>query len=211
MAAPQPGAMNAARWRWVALACCLLVLALLGAQVALHGRVLALDNDVSGYWMVNHSPALTSVMRWLSILHEQAVVLVAAAIVAVFLGMRRDWQSARAMLVVPTGMVLNVVVKNAFHRPRPHWEDPMVRLTTYSFPSGHAVAATVFWGMACALVFAHTRSRAWRALAVVVAGAMIGLVCFSRVYLGAHYPSDVVAGVALGLSCVLVFLRLLRR
>ena len=203
--------MTVARWRWTALALCLLVLGLLAAQVVTHGPVLALDDGVSRYWMLHHRAALTTFMRWMSILHEQVVVLVAATIVAMFLGMRRDWRSARAMLVVPTGMLLNVVVKNVFHRARPHWDEPMVTLTTYSFPSGHAVASTVFWGMACALVFAHTRSRGWRVLAVLVSAAMIALVSFSRVYLGAHYPSDVIAGIALGLSCVLVFLRLLRR
>jgi undecaprenyl-diphosphatase len=150
-------------------------------------------------------------MRWMSILHEQLVVLVAAGLVALFLGTRHDWRSARALLVVPAGMLLNVGVKHVFHRARPHWDDALVQLTTYSFPSGHAVASTVFWGMCCALVFAHTRSLLWRAIAVLVAAVMIVLVCFSRVYLGAHYPSDVTAGVALGLSCVLAFVPLLRR
>lgn len=203
--------MSAARWRWPLIAFCLLVLGLLAAQVATHGPVLALDDAASRYWMLHHRPVLTGLMRWLSILHEQVVVLVAAGLVALFLGARNDWRSARAMLVVPVGMVLNVGVKNVFQRARPHWESPMVDLTTYSFPSGHAVASTLFWGMACALVFAHTRSRLWRGIALAVAATMIVLVCFSRVYLGAHYPSDVVAGVALGLACVLVFLRMLAR
>lgn len=209
MAAPEPGPIGSARWRWPLFAFCLLVLGLLSAQVVLHGPVIALDDGVSRYWMQHHSPALTSLLRWMSILHEQLVVLVAAAIVAGFFGMRHDWVSARAMLVVPTGMLLNVAVKNVFQRARPHWDEPLVQLATYSFPSGHAVASTVFWGMVCALAFTHTRSRRWRAVAFALSATMIVLVCFSRVYLGAHYPSDVVAGAALGLAWVLVFVRLL--
>jgi membrane-associated phospholipid phosphatase len=103
-------------------------------------------------------------------------------------------------------MLLNVALKNLFLRPRPLLDDPLVRLATLSFPSGHAVASTVFYGAACALVFALTGSRVLRAAALAGAAAMVLLVTFSRVYLGAHYLSDVVAGVAVGLVCLCLFL-----
>jgi undecaprenyl-diphosphatase len=104
-------------------------------------------------------------------------------------------------------MLLNVGLKHLFQRPRPILDEPLVELVTYSFPSGHAVASTVFYGAACALVCTHVRSPALRVLAVGAAIAMVLLVTFSRVYLGAHYLSDVVAGVAVGLASLLLFLR----
>ena len=85
--------------------------------------------------------------------------------------------------------------------------EPLAHLTTYSFPSGHAVASTVFYGALCVLVLQRVRSPAWRVAALAGAVAMVLLVAFSRVYLGAHYLSDVLAGIAVGAACVAAFPR----
>jgi undecaprenyl-diphosphatase len=95
-------------------------------------------------------------------------------------------------------MLLNVALKHVFQRARPSFDDPLLSLLTYSFPSGHTAAATVFYGLlACYLV---RRAHAWRArvLIVLAAVAMVVLVALSRMYLGAHYLSDVLAAAAEG-------------
>jgi undecaprenyl-diphosphatase len=104
------------------------------------------------------------------------------------------------MLAVFGGILLNVVLKHLFLRPRPEWKDPLLTLTTYSFPSGHTMVATVFYGSLCAFVFSSVRDWRWRVLAVVVSALMISLVGFSRIYLGVHYLSDVLAAIAEGLA-----------
>lgn len=190
---------------------CLAVVGLLALQVLRHGPMLELDRDVSLWFAAHRRAGLTQFMLLVSDLHQTVKVLVATVLLALWFGLRGDLRSARALLVVPAGMLLNVGLKDSFRRARPLVEDPLVQLATYSFPSGHAVASTVFYGMACALVFTHVRSRALRAAATALAVAMVLLVTFSRVYLGAHYPSDVIAGVALGTACVVLFLRFLRR
>lgn len=190
---------------------CLAVLGLLAAQVLMHGPMLEMDQAASLWFATHRHALLTRAMLLVSELHRTAQVLAAAAMLALGLLWRGRRRSALALLVVPTGMLLNVALKESFRRLRPGIEDPLVQLASYSFPSGHAVASTVFYGMACALVFAHVRSRGWRALAATVAVTMVVVVTFSRVYLGAHYPSDVVAGVAVGTICVLSFLGLLPR
>lgn len=212
MAAPEPSARRliSARLRWALVALCVVVLALLALQVVMQGPVTALDREASAYWMVHRSAGMTAFMRLLSAWHQTWVVLCAAALLALAFCARRDWPSARALLVVPTGVLLNVALKDTFQRPRPHWNDPLVELATYSFPSGHAVHVTVFWGIACALVFARTPSHLWRGLAFAWTVAIVAGVAFSRVYLGAHYPSDVLAGIAEGTACVLLFARGLR-
>lgn len=189
---------------------CLAVVGLLAAQVLLHGPMLELDQDVSLFFAAHRHAGLTQAMLLVSQLHQTLGVLAATALLALWRGWRGDWASVRALGVVPAGMLLNVGLKNLFQRARPAIDDPLVQLATYSFPSGHAVASTVFWGMACALVFAHTQSQRWRTLAAVVAVCMVLVVTFSRVYLGAHYPTDVIAGVAIGTMCVVLFLRFTR-
>ena len=91
------------------------------------------------------------------------------------------------------GMALNWMFKITYERARPVLEDPLLTLKTFSFPSGHTAAATLFYGVLAA--FLVSRVRAPKARAAIVAGAvvLVALVAFSRVYLGAHFMSDVVA------------------
>lgn len=102
------------------------------------------------------------------------------------------------LVAVPGGMLLNVALKHVFRRTRPSFDEPLLSLMTYSFPSGHTAAATVFYGLlACYLV---RRVRTWRARALVLLAAvlMVMLVALSRMYLGVHYLSDVLAAAAEG-------------
>ena len=119
---------------------------------------------------------------------------VMAALLAAWFAYRKAHYWLIVLLAaVPGGMLLNVVLKHIFRRQRPSLEDPLLTLTTYSFPSGHTVAATLFWGvLACYLV---RRTGAWprRALIVGAACLMVMLVALSRMYLGVHYLSDVMA------------------
>jgi membrane-associated phospholipid phosphatase len=137
-----------------------------------------------------------------------AVVLTLIVAAVVFaLVRRRSARDAVLLVVVAVGIqIINPALKLAFHRPRP--ELSFVHLDTYSFPSGHAAGATAIYG---ALVFLAARRASVARRVTLVAGAVvvIALVDFSRLYLGAHYLSDVLAGSALGASwlalCLLVY------
>jgi undecaprenyl-diphosphatase len=97
-------------------------------------------------------------------------------------------------------MLLNKLLKYAFHRPRPFFTDPIISLDSYSFPSGHTMAATVLYGVLAAYFVANTRDWRRRVLVICGAGFLILLVAFSRMYLGAHYLSDVLGAIAEGLA-----------
>ena len=186
---------------------CIAVFALLALQVRLHGPMLELDQAASHWFAAHRDAALTRAMLLVSSVHQTGKLLAFSALLAAALALRRGLAAARPLLVVPLGMLLNLGLKDLFQRTRPVFQDPLVQIATYSFPSGHAVASTVFYGALCVLVFAHTRSRAARAAACAVAVTMVLLVCFSRVYLGAHFPGDVLAGVAVGTLCLLLSFR----
>lgn len=203
--------MTPARLRIAVLAACVLVLGLLAIQVLLHGRMLEIDRAVTAFLVAHRQPGWTALMRLVSDLHETVKLLAVTALLAAWRGWRRDGASVRALTVVPAAMLLNLGLKHLFQRARPVLEAPLVHLATYSFPSGHAVASSVFYGMACVLVWRHARSRALRALAAAAAVTMVLLVGFSRVYLGAHHLSDVLAGTAVGVACVTLFLAWSRR
>ena len=118
------------------------------------------------------------------------------------------------LLTVQGGQVLNSLVKDVFHRARPHWDAPLVELSTYSFPSGHAAGSTVFWAFLCMLAWWWPARPAVKRTVAMFAVLMVVLTCVSRVYLGAHYLSDVLAGVCEGVAwasvCALLRARTMR-
>ena len=140
------------------------------------------------------SPAMTVIVRALATVGSPLVVSLFFAI-AMLAFHRLEWKRAGLTLaeVMAGAVVCNVGLKRLIHCPRPEpfvGRDP----SSYSFPSGHALYSLCFYGVLASVLAAHTPERAarfaiWAAAAVLVAG--IGL---SRVYLGVHYPSDVIAG-----------------
>lgn len=178
------------------------VFALLALQVVFHGPLTRLDLALTNALAAHRVGWLTQAMLLVSDAHETGKLLAIAFLLAAWRWWRGTRDEALAFLVVPAGELLNLLLKHAFQRPRPVVALPLVHLSTFSFPSGHAVASTVFYGAVCVLVFRHTRSRLLRTIAAAVASCMVLLVAASRVYLGAHYLSDVLAGIAAGCACL---------
>ena len=140
-------------------------------------------------------------------LHSTVAIACYAAIAGVWFAWRRQWRElATVVVAIGGGLALNVLMKHAFQRARPTFDEPLLTLASYSFPSGHVAASTIFYGLVVAWIFARTRRPLWRALAVVGALAMIALVAFTRMYLGLHYLSDVVAAFAEGVAWLAICL-----
>jgi len=146
------------------------------------------------------SPTLDGVMLFVTDLGSQEAYTV--FLVLAYLALDASF-GRRLGVTFLLGAYANDLVKVVVAAPRPFEVDPSVLRTGAaaatapgsSFPSGHAQAATTFW-----LLTARFVERGW---AWLLAGALIVLVSLSRVYLGVHYPRDVLAGVALGLVVVL--------
>lgn len=122
------------------------------------------------------------------------LVLPLLAVVA-FLFFRRGWRLSAILLVVSTAgsIVLTTVLKDVFQRARPELFNSGYHASYYSFPSGHATVAVGFYGMLTVILAYRLKGIArWAvALSGVVVVLLIG---FSRLYLGVHYPTDVLAG-----------------
>jgi membrane-associated phospholipid phosphatase len=164
------------------------------------GRAITVLDVQLAQWL--HQPAhdgFTRTMLVVTHIHSQAGTGLLAVLLALYFYRRRlhYWLLALA-LTVPGGMLLNVLLKYTFQRARPAFAEPLLTLTTYSFPSGHTVSATLFYGILAAYLVCSTRHWPLRLLWVGCAGAMVALVGLSRMVLGVHYLSDVLAGVAEG-------------
>jgi undecaprenyl-diphosphatase len=152
-------------------------------------------------WLHQHSVGwVTRVLLLITRVHSLLGVTVMTIAISTYLWIRRCRLGIVILVfAVFGGMLLNFLLKHIFVRVRPSFDNPILTLTTYSFPSGHTLTATVFYGALCVLIAGTVRKWHWRALAIALAAGMILLVGFSRIYLGAHYLSDVLAAMAEGL------------
>ncbi|MEO5844826.1 MAG: phosphatase PAP2 family protein [Caldimonas sp.] len=173
----------------------------IAADVASGDRLTVLDAQVARWLRARATPEVTPWMLLVTHLHSTVAVSCYAAVAGAVLAWRRQWRSVTTLLVcVAGGLTLNVLMKLAFQRARPVLDDPLLTLATYSFPSGHVAGSTILYGLIVAWVFTRTRRPLVRVAVVIAAAAAIALVAFTRMYLGVHYLSDVVAAFAEGVA-----------
>ena len=165
------------------------------AEEVLETDTIRFDNFVRAAVHTWASPGLTSFMRAMTWIGSvKFLVPLIAGCVATFLYVR--WRRAAFLLLIAVAgaIPLDATLKAAFHRTRPvpFFDTPLP--TSYSFPSGHALFAFCTFGVLAAVTSARTK-RVWlRALVWVAAASVVILIGLSRIYLGVHYPSDVIAG-----------------
>jgi len=164
-------------------------------QVVQHGALTVLDEQIAQSLHRHAAEPMIGWMRLVSLLHTPGATGLLALPLAAYFWHRKEygWLLLTAVCV-PGGMLLNELIKLLFQRDRPEFEHPLVTLASYSFPSGHTAAAAVLYGLAACYVMTRTRSVGVRVAAPFIALAMVALVGYSRIYLGAHYLSDVLAG-----------------
>jgi len=151
------------------------------------------------------SPLLTAIMRGFSFVGSTIALTVGTIFVVVQFAMRKWGREARLFAITMIGAgLLNITLKLAFKRPRPV---PFFNLSppeTYSFPSGHSLTSAVFFGALAAILAARIKSKRVQVAIWIVATAMFLLIGLSRIYLGVHYTTDVIAGFAAALIWILV-------
>lgn len=179
----------------LAAALCLFIA--IAVAVTQGGALVRLDARIA-FWLHGHATdGLTCAALLVARSHGTTGIIVLACWLGWHFWRRRalDWLRLLAV-AIPGGMVLNVALKHAFTRPRPVFDDPLLTLDTFSFPSGHTASATLLYGIAALWLASRTAGAGRRAAIVAGAALMVALVGASRLYLGVHYASDVLAACA---------------
>ena len=202
--------------RWPSNAACLVALvaaaavfAALVAAVFAGSALPELDRRVAVWFGRHADPALTAAMLVVTYLNSTVAVGAYAALVGVFEAWRRNWRRVALLVVgVGGGLALNDFVKHLLQRARPVFDAPHLTLQTYSFPSGHAAGSMLLYGLLLVGWIRWMTRPGARAAAAFALIALVAVVGFSRVYLGVHYLSDVLAGYAEGVAWLALCLML---
>jgi membrane-associated phospholipid phosphatase len=187
--------------------CAALLFVVLASAVLHEGAASMLDRDVLA-WLRDHAgPMLVRSMQLVSALHAPRAIVVMTVLVALVLAWRRDWADMITVLVVVFGgATLNHLLKHGLQRARPVFGEPAAGPTDFSFPSGHVANATLLYGVVAALLIWRFRARPIRLGAALGAALLVATVGFSRLVLGAHHPSDVLAAVLVGVAWLVLCL-----
>jgi len=184
-------------------ALCTWAFAAMADEIPEQGAMVRVDLAVTSWLQTHGSERGEAIFSAVSLLGAQ-VLVASLAIVALALLVKRSWRHLATLAIMcGGGALLNTTLKLVFRRTRPSFAAEFHE-TTWSFPSGHAMNSLIIYGLfAWWLASRYPRHR--RAI-VIATAVLVGAIGFSRIYLGVHYLSDVMAGYAAGsvwlLACI---------
>ncbi len=174
------------------------------ADEMIEGKTRYFDTTVRNFIHEFAFPALTSVMQLASFLGSTLFLTIFGVLIVITLYLRKHRHGALLFTITTVGAsILLVLLKLAFKRVRPEPFFDTILPVSYSFPSGHSLASFCFYGALAVILTDRTNKLGHQIIIWISAITMILLIGISRIYLGVHYPSDVVAGYAVGLIWVI--------
>lgn len=173
------------------------------ADEMLEGDTVQFDSEVRAAVHQHSTPQVTTVMKALTMLGSSTVMTPLSLLTLVLCYVRREFHFLKALAATFGGaMLLEFLLKQAFHRPRPAPFFDLPTPASFSFPSGHALFSFCFFASIAVLLSPRLKHPGAKLALWLVTTALIFGIGFSRIYLGVHYPSDVVAGYLAGLVWV---------
>jgi undecaprenyl-diphosphatase len=173
------------------------------------------DHELATWFHERLSPAFVAMLHAFTDFGSGEWIGIVLFASVLFFAWKRWWPSLVMLIVaVPGGMLMNEWVKILVHRQRPFVDGPFVDWSGYSFASGHTIGATLLYGQLLLFILPCLKTRHWRLLSVFSAACLVALVGFSRIALGAHFLTDVLAAIFFGiiwLALCLVLSRPIRR
>lgn len=155
-------------------------------------------------WLHDHaSPGWTTFFEGVTLLGNGPTLGVVTLVSAIILARAGRSGELQLLLLGAVGaQILTLGLKLGFERERPFFADPLATETTYSFPSGHSSGSLAVYGTLGFILARHLADRRARIASLAAAALLVGLIGFSRLYLGVHFLTDVVAGFSVGLAWV---------
>ena len=170
------------------------------AEDLVNRESLSTIDPIFGNWLVSHTTlAGDHVFAFITFLGNALIISAGTGLIGFWFIRQRNWKKLSLLFSsVAGGALLNLALKNIFQRTRPAIPGAYMVDTGFSFPSGHSMISLVFYGMVAYLALSYVKSKKWKVFIVAGALAICALIGFSRLYLGVHFLTDVLAGWAAG-------------
>jgi len=188
--------------KWIILFICLIGFLLIAEDV--YAKEI-MKKDIIGYYLVSRfliSDFATPIAKFITHFGGATCLLLLTAIIVIVIRSKRIGIAITLNLLIAT--TLNLVLKNILQRPRPN-EFRMIDETGYSFPSGHSMISMAFYGFLIYLIYKYVKNYNVKVALIILLSFLITLIGISRIYLGVHYTSDVLAGFLVAISYLILY------
>ncbi|WP_423798655.1 phosphatase PAP2 family protein [Neobacillus sp. SAB-20_R2A] len=168
--------------------------ALMATLIEAH-KIVRFDSTIINSVQGLESPALTAIMKFFTFIGSTKIVVILSILIIYFLYkvLHHRLELILFIAVIAGTPIINSILKSIFHRARPEFHR-LIEIGGYSFPSGHAMNAFSVYGILAFLLWRHIATRTGRTLLIIFSIIMILMIGISRIYLGVHYPSDIIGG-----------------
>ena len=191
--------------KWVVCGIGILIFASM-VILLLTDNVYKLDNSIYSTIISLKSDGMTSVMTFITMLCNTEFIIVATLVLALSLSDKK--KSAMVASNVVLCSLINTIIKHIFVRARPVGIK-LIPQGGYSFPSGHSMIAVAFYGLLIYMIWKSKWKKVWKIFTTTLLSILILLIGITRIYLGVHFASDVIAGLAISLSYLIIFIELI--
>lgn len=190
--------------RWILFVIALLIFSLLAITLLNQGQF-TFDEHAFKVLKNWESPGLTTFFKTITLLASAPVLIFFCLLIFIFIKKRTYFYLVGLNLI--NTVILNIALKVLFRRERPI--ESIIEESGYSFPSGHSMTSLAFYGFLIYLLYKSSIQKKLKILLITILGIIIMLIGTSRIYLGVHYLSDVLAGFSFTLAYLIIFTKLI--
>ena len=191
--------------KWLLLALLIFVFAII-VRLLLNEELTNFDKLIYSFIISFKTPLLTSFFKFVSFLSSPIFLIILS--ILLFYIFKNKKYAVLSLCNLIFIVISNQILKLIFSRPRP-LEWMLIEEKGFSFPSGHAMTSAAFYGILIYLIWKTNIQKKYKKILTIVLGTLIFLIGLSRIYLGVHYTSDILAGFTLSISYIIIITTLI--
>lgn len=195
-------------WKWIILFVCIVGFLLLAEDV-FHKEIM--NGDAIGYELISTyliSDFATPIAKFITNFGGAVYLIGIAIILFIVIKNKKIGIAIISNLGIVT--ILNQLLKRILQRPRPE-EFRIINESGYSFPSGHSMISMAFYGFVIYLIYKYVKNKYLKWTLITILGMLIVSIGVSRIYLGVHYTSDVLAGFLIAISYLIIYISMVNK
>jgi undecaprenyl-diphosphatase len=191
--------------KWIVCGIGILIFATMVVML-LTNNVTSLDNSIYNIIISSKSDVMTMFMTVITMMCNTEFIIVATLLLVLLIKNKKMGGMIASNVVLCS--VINTIIKHIFLRPRPVGIK-LIEQGGYSFPSGHSMMAVAFYGLLIYIIWNTKWKNVWKIFTTTLLVILILLIGISRIYVGVHFASDVIAGLSISLSYLIIFIELI--